>query len=120
MYFVRFLPDTTESYMYMYVVLIVHCQKITLIAQLSVTYTFWYILFCRFAVRDFEYDPKAVDAERKERESLERDLKRQFVSNFCSNLKRFGSGKASWIAYFITQSSTCFYYSRSLYKEYVT
>ena len=39
-----------------------------------------FIPYCRFAVREFEYDPKAVEAERKERESLERDLKRQFVS----------------------------------------
>jgi V-type H+-transporting ATPase subunit C len=32
----------------------------------------------RFAVREYEYDPKALEEERKEKEKLERDLKRQF------------------------------------------
>lgn len=34
----------------------------------------------RFAVREYEYDPQALDAEKKDKEKLERDLKRQFVS----------------------------------------
>ena len=33
----------------------------------------------RFAVREYEHDPQALEAERKEKEKLERDLKRQFV-----------------------------------------
>lgn len=37
-------------------------------------------MFDRFAVREYEYDPQAQEAERKEKEKLERDLKRQFVS----------------------------------------
>ncbi|XP_003389520.1 PREDICTED: V-type proton ATPase subunit C 1-B-like [Amphimedon queenslandica] len=32
----------------------------------------------RFAVREYEHDPQALEAERKEKEKLERDLKRQF------------------------------------------
>ena len=31
-------------------------------------------------MRDYEYDPKTIEAERKEREKLEKDLKKQFVS----------------------------------------
>lgn len=34
----------------------------------------------RFAVREYEYNPQALEAEQKEKEKLERDLKRQFVS----------------------------------------
>ena len=34
----------------------------------------------RFAVREYEHDPQALEAESKEKEKLERDLKRQFVS----------------------------------------
>ena len=34
----------------------------------------------RFIVRDFEYDSKAIQTEREERQKLEVQLKRQFVS----------------------------------------
>ena len=47
-----------------------------------------YELMARFAVREYEHDPQALEAESKEKEKLERDLKRQFVSYvplfFCS------------------------------------
>lgn len=39
-----------------------------------------YELMARFAVREYEHDPQALEAESKEKEKLERDLKRQFVS----------------------------------------
>lgn len=32
-------------------------------------------------MREYEYDPKAIAAENKEKEKMERDLKKQFVSN---------------------------------------
>ena len=35
----------------------------------------------RFIVRDFEYDPKAVKAERDTKKRLEDELKKQFVSD---------------------------------------
>ena len=35
-------------------------------------------------MRDFEYDAKAIEMERKEQDTLERDLKKQFVSKNCS------------------------------------
>ena len=35
----------------------------------------------RFIVRDFEYDPKAVKAERETKKRLQDELKKQFVSN---------------------------------------
>ena len=34
----------------------------------------------RFIVREFEYNPKAIKAERDERQKLEVDLKRMYVS----------------------------------------
>ena len=34
----------------------------------------------RFVVRDYEYDPQVIDIEKKEKDKLERDMKRQFVS----------------------------------------
>ena len=39
---------------------------------------FW-LFFVRFSVRDYEYDPQALEAEKKEKERLERELKKQFV-----------------------------------------
>lgn len=39
-----------------------------------------YEFMARFAVREYEHDPQALEAESKEKEKLERDLKRQFVS----------------------------------------
>ena len=33
-------------------------------------------------MRDFEYDEKAIDAERKEKDGLEKDLKKQFVRSY--------------------------------------
>ena len=38
------------------------------------------LIMARFAVREYEHDPQALEAESKEKEKLERDLKRQFVS----------------------------------------
>lgn len=35
----------------------------------------------RFIVRDFEYDPKAVKAERDTKKRLQDELKKQFVSD---------------------------------------
>ena len=40
---------------------------------------------CRFIVRDFVYDPRAIAAERNEKGKLEMQLKKQFVS-LCSLL----------------------------------
>lgn len=36
--------------------------------------------FSRFIVRDFEYDPKAIETEREEKHKLDLQLKKQFVS----------------------------------------
>lgn len=35
---------------------------------------------CRFIVREFVYDPRAIAAERNEKGKLEMQLKKQFVS----------------------------------------
>ena len=43
---------------------------------------FFLSLHYRFNVRDFEYDEKAIDAERKEKDGLEKDLKKQFVRSY--------------------------------------
>ena len=40
----------------------------------------------RFVVRDYEYDPQVIESDKKEKDKLERDLKRQFVSFIYSNV----------------------------------
>ncbi len=37
----------------------------------------------RFTVRDFEYDPRAIQAEREEKRKLEVQIRKQFVSVVC-------------------------------------
>ena len=41
---------------------------------------------CRFIVRDFEYDPKAIKVERDAKQRLEVELKKQFVSDFVTTV----------------------------------
>lgn len=43
----------------------------------------------RFIVRDFEYDPKAVKAEREAKKRLEDELKKQYVSDVELHLSIF-------------------------------
>lgn len=40
----------------------------------------WSVHICRFIVRDFTYDPKAIAQEKHEKSKLEMQLKKQFVS----------------------------------------
>ena len=58
-------------------------QKSTVLVQFEVT-TIRTVLHCayatcRFIVRDFEYNPKAIASEAEERGKLELQMKKQFV-----------------------------------------
>lgn len=46
-------------------------------------------LMCRFIVRDFEYEPKAIKAERDAKKRLEDELKKQFVSNIMTTFEYY-------------------------------
>ena len=60
----------------------------------------------RFIVRDFEYDPKAVKAEREAKKRLKDELKKQFVSDVVLHLSIFHLYSSHGTVYYVLSLSS--------------